>query len=139
MDSEFAPVGSGLLVAILLLLGGMLLFFALSARRGKPERNYATADGQDLRSVIWTSEATWRAAHRANAPWLFAASGGAFAGGAAMIGAMIVLGAGEAASIVLSVLCVALGWVIVCGTCAGIAGRAAAKRARAQEAAESPD
>lgn len=128
MESDFAPVGSLLIIVMALLLGALVLLFGLLARHGKPERNFATADRQDLRSLIWTSEETWRASLRANAPWLLTASGGPFAGAAIMIGAMIMRGAADAVSVVLTVFCVALGWTIVCCVAAGIAGRIAAKR-----------
>lgn len=129
MDSaQFAPVGSVLLAGALLVLGAMVLFFALLARRGGPERNFATADRQDLRSVIWTSEETWQASHRANAPWLLAAAIGLLVGGLVAIGALIVQGPSAAVPTVLTVSCVALLWTVVFCTLAGICGRAAAKR-----------
>ncbi|WP_029088614.1 hypothetical protein [Brevibacterium album] len=128
MDSDFAPLGSVLITVMVMLLGAMILFFAMLARRGKPDRNFTTADRQDLHSLIWTSEETWQASHRANAPWLFAAASGPLAGGAVMIGAMISLGAGSAMTFVLTVLCVVLFWTLACCTAAGIAGRIAAKQ-----------
>lgn len=128
MGSEFAPAGSILITVLSLLLGAMVLVFAVIARRGGPRRNFATADSQDLRSVIWTSEETWRASHRANAPWLHAAAASLFVGGLVMIGAMIVQGASEAASTVLTILCVVLLGTIACCIAAGIAGRTAARR-----------
>lgn len=86
-----------------------------------------------MRSAIWTSEETWRASHRANAPCLFAASMGWFAGGALMTGVIIVQGAAEAVAFVLAVLCIALFWTLACCAAAGIAGRIAAKRVRARQ------
>ncbi|WP_114856119.1 hypothetical protein [Brachybacterium sp. YJGR34] len=135
MDSEFGPAGSVLIVVATLALAAMMLLFGLLARQGRPERNFATADAQDLRSLLWTSEATWRAAHRAHAPWLFAASAGLVTGGAVMTVAMVVKGPGEAVPAVVATLCVALFWVIACCSVAVIAGRIAAKRVLAQQAA----
>lgn len=133
MDGDFAPVGSVLITVSVLVLGAMVLFFAVLARRGKPDRNFATADRQDLRSVIWTSEETWRASHRANAPWLFTASAGLFAGGAFMTGTIIVQGAAEAMPTMVAALCIALFWTIACCTAAGIDGRIAAKQVLARD------
>lgn len=133
MDSDFAPVGSVLITVTVLALGVMVLFFAVLARRGKPARNYATADRQDLRSVIWTSEETWQASLRANAPWLFVAAGGLLAGGAVMIGAIVVRGAADAVPAVIVVLCIALMWTVVCCALASVAGRIAAKRVLAHK------
>lgn len=128
MDNGFGPTGSVLIAVTVLLLAAMILVFAVLALHGKPDRNLATADPQDLRSLLWTSEETWTAAHRAHAPWLFAASSGLFAGGAAMIVSMIAQGPGAAVPTVLATLCIALFWTIACCIAAGIAGRLAAQR-----------
>ncbi|WP_087484221.1 SdpI family protein [Brachybacterium massiliense] len=138
MDSAIGPTGSALITVTVLLLAAMILVFAVIALHGKPDRNVATADRQDLRSLLWTSEATWEAAHRAHAPWLFAASSGLFAGGAVMIVSMIAQGPGAAVPIVVATLCIALFWTIACCIAAGIAGRLAAKRVlREQPASDS--
>lgn len=135
-DEQFAPVGIILilLAVVLLLLGAMILFFAMLARRGGPKRNFATAERQNLRSVIWTSEETWQASHRANAPWLLTAAIGLLASGVFAIGAIIVQGAAGAVETVFTAMCVALCWTLVFCIASGIHGRAAAKKILAQQA-----
>lgn len=133
-NAQFAPVGSIILAAMLVLLGAGILIIAMISRRGGPERNFADADGFDRRSVIWASAEAWQASHRANAPWLVTASIGVLVCGLISFGVIMMQGPSEATGAVLTLLCVALFWVIAFCTVAAIRGRVAAKKVLAQQA-----
>lgn len=127
-DAQFAPLGSILMTVSLLLLGAFVLFLGVLSWRGGAERNFATADRQDLRSVIWTSAETWEASQRANGPWLVTAAAGLLIAGVFSIVAIFVQGSGDAVGAILAVTCVALLWTVVFCTIAGVRGRVAARR-----------
>ncbi|WP_221584016.1 SdpI family protein [Microbacterium sp. G2-8] len=128
--AEFAPAGSLLLAVALLLLGAMVLFFAVVSWHGGPERNVATADRQDLRSVLWTSRETWQAAHRTSGPWLLTAAIGLLIAGVFSLGAIAVHGPGDAIGSVLAASGAGLASTIVFCMTAGVRGRVAARRVR---------
>lgn len=120
--------GPPFLIVCQLALAALVVGIAWASARGNVPRNPATADRWEMRSPIWASEETWVAAHRAQAPLLTIGAAGLVV--AAVVGIVVSLSDGGAAAlpVTLTATAVALGWLVLWCTVAGVVGRVVAKR-----------
>ena len=119
------PIALG---ALSVLCGVLLLWFARALATDRIRRNVATADEGERRSVIWQSDETWFAAHRAQAPYLVAGAVGELVAAVVCVVALVVAEPGREVPVSLGAFTIALLWVLLCCIVGGLHGQLAARR-----------